>query len=242
VDRGVAHDAFLDIAAAGLWAQSATGSTWAGGLALGGAVSLDGAAGYWSSGFPILPNNTDLWTIVAWCKPGSTSAGSHNLFTTGSAAPAGYAVQLRRDAAAWNVFQHNAISDDNATFAGGVTAGKRQCVAATWDGANLNLYVDGLLRGTGAATVRTRAGTSNAIGGDNSDPSAPIQLWDGLIERVDVWRNRALSAAQIASVFNEPNQYLQVPGTRRWFGLQFGIIRRRIPLRAPREPRPAYVW
>jgi hypothetical protein len=232
----------FDIAAANQWTQSSTGSTWAGGPGPGGGVKLDGAAGCWTSSFSILPNNTDLWTVVAWATPASTSSGNHNLFATGVPSPGGYAIQLRRTGADWNVQQHNGPTDDGADASNSVTAGKRQCVAGTWDGSKLNLYVDGLLIAQGNATVRARSGTTNAIGCDFSDPSAPIQLWDGTIERVDVWRNRALNAAQIAAVYNDPHQYLMTANARRWFGLQFGVIRRRIPLRAPREPRPAYVW
>ncbi|MCI0553752.1 MAG: T9SS type A sorting domain-containing protein [Anaerolineae bacterium] len=74
-------------------------------------------------------------------------------------------------------------------------------VAATWDGSTLKLYVNGQLEGElnlGPKTV-AYSGEALTIGEHNVLPAQ--RAFDGLIDEVDFY-NRALSAAEIQSIYN----------------------------------------
>ncbi len=77
-------------------------------------------------------------------------------------------------------------------------------LAATYDGANLRYYVNGVLVGTTAGT-----GTINAangalrIGGNSSAPAGQGEFFRGLIDEVRVY-NRALTAAEITTDMTRP--------------------------------------
>jgi hypothetical protein len=77
-------------------------------------------------------------------------------------------------------------------------------LAATYDGANMRYYVNGVLVGTTAGTGSINvANGALRIGGNNSAPAGQGEWFQGLIDEVRVY-NRALSAAEIATDMNAP--------------------------------------
>jgi hypothetical protein len=68
-------------------------------------------------------------------------------------------------------------------------------VAGTFDGANINLYVDGVLDINVTTTEPIGANEANVLIGEN--PESAGRYWDGLIDEVVIY-NRALSDAEIA--------------------------------------------
>ena len=72
-------------------------------------------------------------------------------------------------------------------------------VAAVYDGAKMELFVDGVAVGSIAksGSVTTDAGVSTWIGGN--PPGAGDRPWDGLIEDVRIY-DRALAAAEIGAL------------------------------------------
>jgi len=68
-------------------------------------------------------------------------------------------------------------------------------VAGTFDGANINLYVDGVLDINVTTTEPIGANEANVLIGEN--PESAGRYWDGLIDEVVIY-NRALSDAEIS--------------------------------------------
>lgn len=139
-----------------------------------------------------LITGTPPFSLFAWALPASTSAGSHNIF--GMSATTSYGVQLRRDAATWNLFVLDG-GNVQATYASGVVAGQWTPVGAVWDGTNINLYVGGVLRQAVACTGITSTGAFNVWGSLHTTN----QPWDGSLAEGAIW-HAALTAAEMAAL------------------------------------------
>ena len=76
-------------------------------------------------------------------------------------------------------------------------------VAATWDGATMKIYIDNVLAGSQAATGATGTTTLPLIIGNKSTVSTNTgNVFNGLIDDARIY-NRALTAAEIATVYND---------------------------------------
>jgi prepilin-type N-terminal cleavage/methylation domain-containing protein len=71
--------------------------------------------------------------------------------------------------------------------------------AGTFDGANLKLYVNGVLKGTRTGAVVGNATSNFVIGGNYGGPS---ETWNGMIDEVRLY-NRALSADEVLNIYND---------------------------------------
>ncbi len=72
---------------------------------------------------------------------------------------------------------------------------------ATYDGALMRLYKDGVFLNSAAQTGSIYSGTHDlTIGGDGFDDS-----WDGFIQHAAIW-NRALNTSEIKSLYADPHQ------------------------------------
>jgi hypothetical protein len=164
------------------------------------------------------PAYTDLgavpFTFLALCVPGSTSAGSHNIASSGNGAQ--YAWQLRRDAGTWNYYQFDG-SDKNVTDASGVTAGKLTSIAISWDWngitGNMRLFRDGVLKGTTTAVNNKRTDTVLKIGEDNFGAK---QAWDGQIILAAYFTNVSLTVPEIVFLQANPWQLI-APSSRKLY-------------------------
>jgi len=82
-------------------------------------------------------------------------------------------------------------------------ANKDYWVAGTWDGTNLKLYVDGILKNTvDASALGDSSNTDNYSIGAREKSGSELH-WDGKINYVYLY-NRALSASEIALLYREP--------------------------------------
>jgi len=70
-------------------------------------------------------------------------------------------------------------------------------VCGTYDGATINLYLDGVVDATTASTAGLGISTTNFLIGEN--PEATGRYWDGLIDEVKIY-NRALTQQEISEV------------------------------------------
>lgn len=139
---------------------------------------------------------TPPYTIAAWANPSST-AGIQNVLACGGT---GYAVQLRRDGTAWNLYQHNSGgSDVVASYPGGVVASEWSFVGGDWDGGDIHLWIAGVLRATTVCTsiMASHVGTANSWGNDQADGGA--QFWNGLLAEGAIW-NAVLTASEWAAL------------------------------------------
>lgn len=180
--------------------------------ALGGAIALTGST-YATATSTALSTNTP-YSVLSWCRPASTSAGPANLYTNGGAPSTGYSVQLRRSASTWELY-HWVGTVNTAVSSATAVAGKDTCLVGTWDGAQMQLYVDGVLRGGPTTWGRARANTQHDLGANARDFGAgtPGQFWDGLIYLTALWE-RALTDSEIARLAREPYAVLATP--RAW--------------------------
>ena len=70
-------------------------------------------------------------------------------------------------------------------------------VTGSFDGANINVYLDGVLDGSNPTTEPLGISTTNLFIGENSE--SPGRSWDGLIDEVKIF-DRALSANEISEL------------------------------------------
>ncbi|MCH7559683.1 MAG: LamG domain-containing protein [Planctomycetes bacterium] len=76
-------------------------------------------------------------------------------------------------------------------------------VAGTWDGTNLKLYVDGILKGTTDASALGDSSNADDYSIGAREKSGSELYWDGKIYYVYLY-NRALTASEIALLYREP--------------------------------------
>jgi len=85
---------------------------------------------------------------------------------------------------------------DTASVDGATAVGYNEWhhVTGTFDGANINVYLDGVLDGSNPTTEPIGISTTNLFIGENSE--SPGRSWDGLIDEVMIY-NRTLSDGEI---------------------------------------------
>lgn len=154
---------------------------------------------------------TTAVTICAWVKPSSaTMQRVVSRYTSASV-----------DTEIWgmDVYQNNCrmlmgkgtasgllgtqitYSVDTA-MGGSVPAGVWSFIAATWDGSNMRVYVNGVLVGTTARTAAMLASTTAmGIGADYRGGTTAAEFFDGCMEDVRVY-TRALSQPELATLYS----------------------------------------
>ncbi|HVM62953.1 MAG TPA: LamG domain-containing protein [Verrucomicrobiae bacterium] len=80
-----------------------------------------------------------------------------------------------------------------------MTTGAWQHVAATYDGANMRIYINGTQQASMAATGAIDAVTDSLVSGDNV--VNPSDAWQGLIDEIQLF-SRALSSNEVVAIFN----------------------------------------
>lgn len=181
-------------------AKTLTGS---GGVTFGGATgkvgaatTFDGSDDYGTN--TAQPATPTAYTLIAWAKPASTSAGAHNILSLGNSTM--YATQLRRDDSDWNLYQQSA-GDKNATEAAAVSAGTYAHLVGTWDSSNIKLYRNAVLKQTSTASVGSNTASTIHIGADRFGAN---QQWDGDLDEVQ-YHSVARAAAWITTEYNQTN-------------------------------------
>jgi hypothetical protein len=188
--------------------STAQNGTYTGGVSLAGSAAVpysyaipanfDGAAHYVT-----IANHADLQptgalTIAAWVRGDAWGVGSDVdiILRKGEANPNNYALSIA-DGRVELVLDTN----DDAGVQGSTTlsTGTWYHVAATWDGSNVRIYVNGVLDNTPTARTGTIGTDTRAayIGG-----RAGADLFDGGLYDVRLY-NRALSASEISTLHTQ---------------------------------------
>jgi beta-galactosidase len=157
-------------------------------------LDFDGVNDYVDCGANTSLDITAKVTLSVWVKTRDSGNGQYNPFV--AKGDTSYGLQHQNgnniefciyDAGAWPY-----------TWMTGVTSsfnGTWHHVAGTYDGSELKVYVDGLLRGTTAHTGAIATSTYAVSMGRNSQQTT--RYYEGLIDEVRIY-NRALSASEIA--------------------------------------------
>lgn len=186
---------------------SANGAIWTGGR-VGGGVELDGVQGYIAP--PILDVPGSALTLAAWVKVADFSSGADQRFITKSTDTSEQAhywmlSHVNRDGRNLLRFRLKTGSATTTLIAssGDLPAETWFHAAATYDGATMRLYLDGVEVGNAAktGTIATNAVVPVDIG---RSPDGSNHL-HGVIDDVRIY-NRALTAADIAAAIGESEE------------------------------------
>jgi hypothetical protein len=170
------------------------GAQWVSGY-IDGAMDLDGDDDYVDCGYDPIFNTANEMTVAAW--------------VTIRSVPTAWASVVAKGEYSWRISNNNTertyhfgitIWSASNPSVNGVTAvglDEWHHVAGVYDGANINLYLDGLLDSTVATTSPIGVNAANVLIGEN--PEAAGRNWDGLIDDVRIY-SRALSAAEIGEL------------------------------------------
>lgn len=175
-----------------------------------GAVQLNGAAGtgeYLAAGGGAVNTGINTsWSIMAWIKP-TSSAASWLAGIYLNAAPSagqynGWALLGNWSAGNFDVRVNRYINNSRVTAAVPLSFGIWTFVVATYDGATIRLYTNGLLSATAADA---RADTFDpyfnvALGVAFADPSATNGTFLGVLDEVAIW-GTVLSLSQIQTLY-----------------------------------------
>jgi len=172
---------------------------WAAGI-IGGALDFDGDGDYVDCGYDPLFDITGEITVAAWLNIRSI--------------PTAWTAAVAKGENAWRLSNVNVDprfhfgitwwdNPDLASVDGATAVGFDEWhhATGTFDGANINVYLDGVLDGSALTTEPLGISTTNLFIGLN--PESPGTFWDGLIDDVKIF-DRALSADEILELAGEP--------------------------------------
>ena len=158
----------------------------------GNALTFNGSNNYVEGTSSVLPLGNTARTMEAWIKPGVVQNGT--IFNWGGSG----GVNTRSGILyiGGYLFFVGESNDLQGTIA--LPVGKWSHVAATFDGATLNIYVNGILDGSAAKTLNT-TGTTFRLGVASNNFA---EYFNGSIDEVRIW-NTALTQAQLqTNMFN----------------------------------------
>jgi hypothetical protein len=170
------------------------GSQWVSGY-IDGALDFDGDDDYVDCGYNPIFDTANEMTLAAW--------------VTIRSIPTAWSCVIAKGEYSWRISSENLEtrfhfgitiwSASNPSIPGDTAVGLDEWhhVAGTYDGENINVYLDGTLDGTVATTSPIGVNAANVLIGEN--PEAAGRNWDGLIDDVRIY-NRALSPAEIGEL------------------------------------------
>jgi hypothetical protein len=173
---------------------------WSNGKIGSGSLNFTGA------GFVKIPNTsginsiTSIATVSVWIKTSSTAEQEVFSAFSSPSSQTGYQAQILAggQASLWDNSKGNLT--ENTTI---IDDGNWHQMVAVWNGTNRLIYVDGILATSGTETTFTTSPYDNQIGTQCSGAGSTSCSGsvNGLIDNVRVY-NRALSATQIAAMYN----------------------------------------
>ena len=156
-------------------------------------------------------------TLEAWVKPSTTSSTPrYAIAKTRSSGGFDYALAASDSGPATGMVR---TASQYSTPAGSLTAGSWWHLAATYDGTDLRIYVDGVL-----ASSRSVSGTIAASGGQLRIGTTfkgvidDVRIWDGALAAPAIQADGALDGAVARGLFERPPAHedaLGRPGPRR---------------------------
>jgi serine/threonine protein kinase len=185
---------------------------------VGQAFSLNASASS-SVRIPYAPSLiTPAYTVETWINPtAQVSGGIGQTVIFGQ--PYGQAQLLVRTGTTGVLvafqFGINHFTFYNVQSTNEIPIGQFTHIAGTWDGTTLRLYINGVLnaQNTPEATP-VDSGCDFFIGGFNTPEAGSCQyvgqFFNGIIDEVSLY-NRALSAGEIASIYNSADSIISVP-------------------------------
>jgi len=187
--------------ATGSWNGTATGTNgyYSAGKIGAWAGAFDGASTFVNMGSPTSLNLTSALTVSAWINTSNPTAFFPNIFSNSSNNTNGYTLELYSSTgkidlnlAGVHVVQGGTVLQPNTWY----------FVTGTWNGSTAAVYLNGSLDGSVATTSSlTYTSAASYIGAVRLNPGT-AHLWlPGLIDDVRIY-NRALTAAQIAAMYN----------------------------------------
>jgi len=194
-------DSALDGAQSGMSVPATATSGWTNSGKIGKALNFDGSDDYINLTGRTLIADDSPYTISLWAKTNSSS-GLHQLFNSGQVGATGYSVLIRQSNSDWMANHYSGSSDPEVRHTGGVTVGAWTHIVMTWDGANIRLYTQGILRATTAVVTHGRESTYNYIGAEGTDYASPSEFFNGIIDNVRVY-NYALNQDEIKLDYNQ---------------------------------------
>ena len=139
------------------------------------------------------PFNYTNHTICAWVY--NDAVETNEIFSASDSVNAGIRLMTRST----GVFRYRLDDANIESGTGSFVANKWYFIAATYDGTNAKIYVNGVLENT-VSTTKTFSTTTNArIGSQSYNVGA---LYDGNITEVGTW-DRTLTALEVASLYNQ---------------------------------------
>ena len=180
----------------------------------GKSVSLDGINDYVNMG-SLSPGNT--WTLEAWVKPSSTPSGRKTIFG-GYGSCNDWGITMVDGYFGVTINPPSACTQTILGGAAGLAVvGEWTHVAATCDGANAYIYVNGILLNSGPV-INNYIGYSNVRLGGEACCSG--NNFPGLVDEVRLW-NYARTEAEIATFMTNTPQGTE-PGLTRYYSFEDG--------------------
>ncbi|MFZ4058434.1 MAG: LamG-like jellyroll fold domain-containing protein [Ferruginibacter sp.] len=145
--------------------------------------------------------NLNQFSLGAYVKTTDASGNYKNIvWKDVDGSNANYALYITNTNKAQITFQRNPISGiaPNATGTTTITDGNWHYLVGTYDGANLKIYVDGVLEATTADASPVMTGANPLYLGT----SAGFNKYNGSMDEISVW-NTALAPAQITSLIGQ---------------------------------------
>ena len=174
-----------------------TNATWAAAGKFGGALSFNGTSSWVTVADAASLDLTNGMTLEAWVNPTALS-GWRTALLKETAAGLSYALYANNNTPNPAVTVQIGGGDRTASGTSQVPTNTWTHLAATYDGAQLRLYVNGTLAGSRAQTGNMTVSSAPLRIGGNAVWS---EFFAGLIDEVRVY-NRALSAAEIQADMN----------------------------------------
>jgi len=195
-------------------AATITGGTW--NLRDSSYVELDGTAG---DEIPTSNTNdfelTESLSIMAWIRPNDTSSykGIFSCCDNYSTGRNGYVMTVRNGKLAWMFADASGYTEQ--TGVGTINADEWQHVGITWDGSNVNSYINGVLIDTKANTrVPTYAAGDVAMIGQ-VDNQGNANVFDGGLFDVRLI-GYAMNADEVAALYGG---WADPPAMGKYFGV-----------------------
>lgn len=120
----------------------------------------------------------------------------------------------------FNSYSDGSVARDTSPFLADITDTQWHLLTATYDGSEMNLYIDGVLGGTDSTATIADTSVYSLVFGARDDGSRGESI---LIDSIQYY-DEALSSLQVAALIPEPSAFAFLSGIT---GLAFVALRRR---------------